>query len=334
MEMHLNDKPTPHKPTGAVYGGADWERLLSRHFLPGRVTLAAGGHGGRVGPQTSAGRLWMTQLAVWPQTIAHTAPHLDALSAADRSSVIAHVIIEGEGFVEQGGSALSFQAGDISFRNLQQPSRVVFQTPGVFVAVRLPSTVLHWHQARRSDQMRVVPRIVPGTSLCREITQGLLSKVASGNGTPLGHLYAGFAIPWLFAAAYHDGETAQAQNDLPNATRWQQVLGYVDAHLFDADAMSPARCARAIGMSERYLHKLAALRGQRFGRLVQHLRLDAARTLLENAVGESQSVASIAYQCGFKDPAHFSRVFRQRFAMSPRQCRIHGTGCDYRVNRP
>ena len=120
MEMHLNDKPTPHKPTGAVHGGADWERLLSRHFLPGRVTLAAGGHGGRVGPQTSAGRLWMTQLAVWPQTIAHTAPHLDALSAADRSSVIAHVIIEGEGFVEQGGSALSFQAGDISFRNLQR----------------------------------------------------------------------------------------------------------------------------------------------------------------------------------------------------------------------
>lgn len=316
MEMHLNNHP--------VYGEADWERLLSRHFLPGRVMVAAGGQGGRVGPRTSTAHLWMTQLAVWPQSITHGAPHLDALSAADRSSVIAHVLVEGEGFIEQGGSALSFQAGDISFRNLQQPSRVVFKTPGVFVAVRLPSSVLRWHLARRSDPMCVTPRVVPGTSLIREMTRGSLSRLTSGTATPLGHLYAGFAIPWLFAAAYHDGETVQTHNAPLNAMRWQQVLGYIDAHLFDADALSPAQCARAIGLSERYLHKLASLRGERFSKMVQHLRLDAARALLENAAGESPSVASIAYQCGFNDPAHFSRVFRQRFALSPRECRRPG----------
>lgn len=326
MGVHLNINISQGSADGVVYGAAEWEHLLSRQFVPGCVTLAGGGPGGRLGRQARADRLWMTQLAVWPQSIVHTAQHLDALSAADRSSVIAHVVVEGEGFIEQGEAALRFQAGDISFRNLQQPSRVVFQTPGLLVAVRLPSSVLHWHQTRGSNQMRVAPRIVAGISLFPAITQGLLSNLASGNGTLLGNLYAGFAMPWLFAAIYHGGETVQTQNDLPNATRWQQVLGYVDAHLFDADAMSPARCAHAVGISERYLHKLASLRGESLGRLVQHRRLDAARALLENAACETQSIASVAYQCGFNDPAHFSRVFRQRFGMSPRQSRNSNTG--------
>ena len=328
MEVHWNDRPEPHKPMGAVYGGMDWEQALSRRFLPGQVALAADGLGGRVGPQTSAGRLSMSQLAVCPQTITHTALHLDALPADDRASVIAHVVVEGQGFIEQGGATLGFQAGDLSFRNLQQPSRVVFQTPCVLVAVRLPSSVLHWHQARRSVQPRVAPRIVPGTDLLAAITQGLLPHLAPDSGTPLGHLYAGFALPWLFAAVYHGGEAEPERNDLPNVTRWQQVLAYVEVHLFDADAMSPARCACAVGISERYLHRLASLRGESLGSLVQRRRLDAARALLESAACDTQSIASVAYQCGFNDPAHFSRVFRQRFGLSPRQSRKRGTGCN------
>jgi AraC-like DNA-binding protein len=313
---------------GAVCGAAQWEKLLSTQFVPGRVALANSGPGGRLGRQTRAGQLWMSQLAVWPQTITHTAPHLGALSADDRTSVIAHVIVEGKGFIEQGGAALGFEAGDLSFRNLQQPSRVVFQTPGVFVAVRLPSSALHWHHAHSSVQPHVAPRIARGTSWLAAITQGLLPHLTPGSGTPLGHLYTGLAMPWLFAAAYHGGEADPKQNDLPNATRWQQVLAYIEAHLFEADALSPACCARAVGISERYLHKLASLRGVRLGNLVQRRRLDTARALLESAACETQSIASVAYECGFNDPAHFSRVFRQRYGLSPRQSRKRGTGCN------
>ena len=297
---------------------ADWEQWLAHRFVPGCISLDADGPGGLVGQAISAGPLRLTPLAVWPQTITHTAQHLAALPADDRASVLAHIVVEGEGFIEQGGAALRFQAGDVSFRNLQQSSRVVFQTTGQLVAVRLPASVLHWHQMGRFVQQRDAPRVIP--------SGGLLSQLPSPQKTPLGNLYSGFALPWLFAAAYHDTDEGMEPTAAPNAVRWQQVLSFVEAYLFDARALTPTRCAREVGISERYLHKLAAWRGETFATLVKHRRLVAALALLESPAGRSLSIASVADQCGFNDPAHFSRVFRQRFGKSPSQIRKRGAG--------
>ncbi len=295
------------------YDDSDWGRILERQFLPGQVSLATGNLGGSVEPAICVGPLQITHLSVQPQTITHTAQHLAALPTDDRAAVLAHILVEGEGFIEQGGAALGFRAGDLSFRNLQQASRVVFQTPGRLVAVRLPPGVLHWHQTGRAASSRAAPRVVA--------SGGLLGYLPAPQRTALGNLYSGFALPWLFAAAYHSGEPEPGPGAPPNTTRWQQVLAYVEAHLFEAQALSPARCAQAVGISERYLHRLASLRGNTFSRLIKHRRLDAARALLEHPASRSLSVATVAYQCGFTDPAHFSRAFRDRFGQSPRQSR-------------
>lgn len=55
--------------------------------------------------------------------------------------------------------------------------------------------------------------------------------------------------------------------------------------------------------------------------LVQRLRLEHARTLLEDP---SRTVADIAVACGFSEPCHFSRLFRARFGHSPDRWRRRG----------
>jgi transcriptional regulator GlxA family with amidase domain len=50
---------------------------------------------------------------------------------------------------------------------------------------------------------------------------------------------------------------------------------------------------------------------------IQSARLDRACALLEESGGGSVAVATIARQCGFSDPAHFSRAFRARHRVAP-----------------
>lgn len=93
----------------------------------------------------------------------------------------------------------------------------------------------------------------------------------------------------------------------------------------------------AMGLSERYSHKLASLRCEHCSKLAQQLRLEVARDLLESTAGELLPLASINRLPGrINDPAHFSRVFQQRFALSPRQYRRPGGHVprNFRLNPP
>ena len=296
---------------------SEWEDLLAERFVPGRIDLESAGPGGHLDQHARFSRLWLAQLSVRPQSITHEIPDLVTLSAEQRASVIAHVVVEGDGFIEQSGARLPFGAGDISFRNLAEPSRVVFKTPGSFYAIRLPATIMRIHSADQAKSRHLAPRITHGGALPTEMVHRLLSGMTMNGPCGAADFYLSFVLPWLFAAAYHGEAAPGPAIRAANEVRWQQALEYVEQHLYDADDLSAIACARAIGVSERYLHRLFAQRGLRFSRTVLAKRLDAAQAMLQCGAYREQTIASIAYQCGFKDPAHFSRLFKACYGVSP-----------------
>jgi AraC-like DNA-binding protein len=300
-----------------------WELLLTERFVPGQVILDDEGPGGHLEQHAKLNRLWLTQLSVRPQSITHAVADLGTLSAEVRASVVAHVVVEGDGFIEQNGTCLSFGAGDISFRNLAEPSRVVFKTPGSFYAIRLPATAMRLHRADHARYRPLAPRIASGADLPAETVRRVLSGMAMNGSCGTADFYWSFALPWLFAAVYHGDSAPVPAIRAGNELRWQQALEYVEQHLYDADDLSAMTCAQAIGVSERYLHRLFAQRGLRFSRTVLAKRLEAAQAMLQCEAYREQAIASIAYQCGFKDPAHFSRLFKARYGVSPRNCRTN-----------
>jgi AraC family transcriptional regulator, positive regulator of tynA and feaB len=94
-----------------------------------------------------------------------------------------------------------------------------------------------------------------------------------------------------------------------------QVQAYVLAHVADP-ALNVGKLASVFGVSRRSLYNLFASSGVTPHTFISDAKLNRACALLR--VSASQvSVAGVARQCGFADPAHFSRAFHARHGVAP-----------------
>jgi AraC-like DNA-binding protein len=104
----------------------------------------------------------------------------------------------------------------------------------------------------------------------------------------------------------------------------KQLQDYILAHLQD-EHLSPTRLAAANHMSPRYVHLLFAQIGVSASTWIREQRLERCRDDLRHRAHRDCSIAEIAYAWGFSDPSHFTRVFKQRFGVGPREYREAGT---------
>jgi len=98
--------------------------------------------------------------------------------------------------------------------------------------------------------------------------------------------------------------------------RMQDVLRFIEIHLSDP-TLSIATVAKGCGISPRYLYFLLKHHGILFSTLVWDKRLKMASLWLSSSQAADISISEIAYKVGFKSPAHFSRMFKRVFNMSP-----------------
>jgi AraC family transcriptional activator of tynA and feaB len=92
----------------------------------------------------------------------------------------------------------------------------------------------------------------------------------------------------------------------------------IEGQLANPD-LSPEDIGRAIGLSRRSLYRLFHQLGQTPMGYVHQLRLEEAARRFRDKRTEDRSVTSVSYAVGFADPTHFSRLFRARYGMSPRE---------------
>jgi signal transduction histidine kinase/DNA-binding response OmpR family regulator/ligand-binding sensor domain-containing protein len=94
----------------------------------------------------------------------------------------------------------------------------------------------------------------------------------------------------------------------------KRVMAAVEKNIgnadYDVDALAQEAC-----LSRPHLNrKLQALTNLSPAEFIRYVRLQRAREFLEKNTG---SVAEIAFQVGFVNPAHFSKCFHERFGYSP-----------------
>lgn len=129
----------------------------------------------------------------------------------------------------------------------------------------------------------------------------------SARGNMFAQLLASYAL------ARHDLDGQATAMD----TRVQQSLGYINA--FYSQTISVADMAHEHAMSrEAFTRLFKQNTGESPYQLVTRLRINKARLLLENS---QHSVQEIAHVVGYKDPYHFSNLFKRWTGQAPRNYR-------------
>lgn len=99
-----------------------------------------------------------------------------------------------------------------------------------------------------------------------------------------------------------------------------RVKAHVASRLNDPD-LSVQSIADAMQVSPRYLHRLWDQENETLANYFWSKRLDKVAEELRSPARRGESITRISTMWGFGNMSHFSRVFRDRFGMSPRDYR-------------
>ncbi|MGY0055267.1 helix-turn-helix domain-containing protein [Streptomyces sp. LZ34] len=238
------------------------------------------------------------------------------IAADGRDFLMAHMQRAGTSTVHQDGRAASLGPGDLTFYDASHPFTVVAPERYQAKIVVIPRRTLG--VAEHDLRSLTAQPIHAGTRL-PALLLPIVSRLADEGDAHSNHVREQLArtvtdLLATLAADSLDGKTPCARD--ADHTQLARVRGYIDRHLADS-GLSPEAIARHHGMSVRYLHKLFQEQGTTVGRWIRQRRLEECRKELARRGRASRTVAAVARRWGFISPAHFSRVFRAAYGMSP-----------------
>jgi AraC-like DNA-binding protein len=94
---------------------------------------------------------------------------------------------------------------------------------------------------------------------------------------------------------------------------------YIQSHIGDP-GLSIQGIADALRCSRRYLHKVFEDDGVGLERQIWNARLERCHAALVHEANAGRSAAQIAFAWGFKSSAHFCRLFKHQYGMTPGEC--------------
>lgn len=306
--------------------GHRWSRAVSVAAVP--VTVAS------YEPASDPGRMTTRQLGHLLFITTHAGPRRYTRGPRE----IARGTRQAEGFVvvavmgatgavvQQDGRTVEVPAGAVSFWYTETP-HVVDYPDGVDVRVcLLPRRAF----GVRDEQLARVTATVAeaGGPVAALVKHSLLALAETAEDCPplvAGRLACNFADLVATLVTEQAARDAPATRDAPAAedsrhTRIWEVHAYVDRHLRDPE-LGPQTIAAAHRISVRSLHKLFEGEGTTVSRLIQRRRLQASAEDLSREDSGDSTVSGVAQRWGFTDPAHFSRLFRAAYGVSPSRWR-------------
>jgi acetamidase/formamidase/AraC-like DNA-binding protein len=101
----------------------------------------------------------------------------------------------------------------------------------------------------------------------------------------------------------------------------RRILRAIERSL-DDPLLNLERFAASEGVSVRAVQKLLESEGRSFSQHLRHRRLERTAEALSDPAQAAVPIAEIAFRCGFADPTHFSRSFRQQYGVAPQAYRV------------
>ncbi|MFI6930640.1 helix-turn-helix domain-containing protein [Streptomyces sp. NPDC050287] len=232
------------------------------------------------------------------------------------------VRLQGKGVarLEQDGREACLRAGEIVIYDMARPHRMEFPERLQTKSVLLPRGLLGLGE---SDLRQITASPVRPDTALGGLLSIMLSRIADTAGTfrpRTGELLARNVVDLLTVLA--DEQLGRDSEGTPSgdAVLSLRIRTFIDRHLADPD-LTPEAIARAHHISVRYLHKIFEGEDTTVSRWIQSRRLEACRRDLMLRRTANRTIVAVAHRWGFTSAAHFSRVFRTAYGMSPSEWR-------------
>jgi AraC-like DNA-binding protein len=238
--------------------------------------------------------------------------HVDDSPSGRRAAVLGlQLVCRGVEKVKEGARELALSPGDIVLWDGQQPTDIEVVESFYKRTLMFPRELVFAVCPRLAEQTVLPPlsRSGPARLLVRYMNAVAaelpeLDEAASAAA-------ATAAVELLRAAVEPTLPTTRATT---RAAMRAEIRQYVRTHLQEP-SLGPASIARAYAISVRALHALFEDCDESVAALVRRERL--ARCFEDLRQPNGGSVTSIAFRWGFCDAAHFSRVFKQAYGITP-----------------
>jgi AraC-like DNA-binding protein len=327
----LIERPRTHEPERWAVSGAGipqrldcWAEILASTHVAFDVTPTA--------QTTAAFAGAVTRRALDDLMLVHSPAspvrgrRTPALVGSDGASPHEHIlgfqfVWKGVERVREGGRELMLNPGDIVLWDGLEPTDVEIVKPFYKRTLMFP----------RERALSVCPRLRELRSmppLAGSASARLLVRYMNAIALELPTLEASAAAAAATAAL--ELLRAAVEPGLPTGRAAErtalraEIRRYVRAHLQEP-GLGPVSIARAFSISVRALHALFEDADASVAVLVRNERL--ARCLEDLRQRNGGSVTDIAFRWGFCDAAHFSRVFKREFGLTPSEVR-HAAAAD------
>lgn len=189
----------------------------------------------------------------------------------------------------------------------------------------LPRPMLEGLLTLPDDQhMRVLHANQPMVALLRDhmcSLKRIAGQVGAAQAQELAPATAALAAACL-NGSLDDLPLGPGRPTLRETTLVARAKRFIEDNLAHPD-LTPARVASATGVSRTRLYDLF----EPYGGVAAHIRerrLRRALLVLTDPAAADRPIYDIALDCGFASDATFSRLFRERFGLSPREARSEG----------
>ena len=227
--------------------------------------------------------------------------------------------LAGEGVVEQCGRSAVTRPGEFAIYHSLRPYEMRFAGPFRQISIELPSDLVRrsYGPFEACTSVTICGTAGPGRFVF-DFVRALAEEELPLEARQAARLQNHFVD--LLVTALAAVPTGDAPRNAASMRKLTDIKRYIADNLWDPE-LSPECVAEAQNVSLRYLYLLFQQEDQPVARWIQNARLDRCKADLESRGQRARTVSEIAFAWGFSDSAHFSRAFRRRFRVSPRDCR-------------
>lgn len=237
------------------------------------------------------------------------------IARSDQDDFLLSLQLSGRGMLSQDGREALLGAGDFALYDTTRPYDLRFDDEFSQLVLRLPRRMI---SGRIAEADQLTARTITGKRGMGRLASTFLKQLYSqiGELDPISVPRVQASTIDLIAAALSEQTGAPGDANEGHILLRRRVSAYIDRSLTDS-RLCCETIAAAHGISARHLRKVFEDAPQRVSELIWARRLEQARRDLADPLHAHISVTGIGYDAGFKDAAHFSRLFKSAFGETP-----------------